>query len=136
MLNEADEHLQLLEQLAPKRRFRPLLSHLPHFEIDWSISSEEMKEGKCLVKDMGCRGCPNLHLKQRVKAHYTTIAHLVSLRPPSYQSYPRNNNILHLGMRTKEGSRGGRSTSSSSPFNLRPTVVTTFSTPPPEQLQS
>lgn len=83
MLDEGDQHLQLLEQLARERRYGPLVSHLRHSEMDWTISTEEMQGGRCLVKGMGCAGnASGLSGAGRIRGHYNTVAHRVSIRPP------------------------------------------------------
>ncbi|KAM5341536.1 hypothetical protein ACJ41O_014567 [Fusarium nematophilum] len=53
----------VLEEMAHQDRFvRPSV-------LNWSISSEEMKEGRCLVAEMGCPGSADLHIKQRDWKH-------------------------------------------------------------------
>ncbi|CAG9952960.1 unnamed protein product [Clonostachys rosea f. rosea IK726] len=76
LMEEGDARLDLLRESVKKDRLGQFVAHLSNSTMDWSLSLEELTNGKCLVEGIDCPGTQHLGLGQ-LRQHYNNIKHKV-----------------------------------------------------------
>lgn len=76
-MEEGDARLDLLRESVRKDRLGQFVAHLSNSTMDWSLSLDEVKNGKCLVEGIDCTGTQNSLSEGKLRKHYNNIKHKV-----------------------------------------------------------
>ncbi|KAL6923069.1 hypothetical protein ACHAPO_006547 [Fusarium lateritium] len=73
---EAEVKAGLLEEMARESRFGVYTAQLPHSEVDWTVSTEAMDAGACLIPGAGCNGIAGVDgIGTKIKKHVSKAIH-------------------------------------------------------------
>ncbi|KAK7220565.1 hypothetical protein V2G26_008568 [Clonostachys chloroleuca] len=75
LMEEGDARLDLLRESVRKDRLGQFVAHLSNSTMDWSLSLDEVKNGKCLVEGIDCTGTQNSLSEGKLRKHYNNIKH-------------------------------------------------------------